>query len=640
MNELYEIIKAKYDEIENLRKELNDVEEKSENARKEYEASKLELDKFSDKQSGFYKDRLAIVEEKDAQFRKIDAERMLKDREFSLAFEEKKNEILSLIQTKKEYIDENRNVDIEKLNSTDFTGLTEEEIKEQKAKLEEEIILNNTTKEEFLKLPDTDKAKVRKAKENYLNNKNKLNELNEDAKKLELKRLYDFLNGRKPIDRFLELEELENKINDNFNIKNISQIGEMVNDFSNEKPEVEEPEIEELEIEEPEIEEPEVEEPDIEEPEVEEPEENMSAKEKHEKMLELSGVKFGVNKEKEGWTKPSIKTQEPKQNKIDPLVKDLNTNSTVKKLNKVELKPEQKYKLDRLKQNEKEEEILKEKTKQLGIVIEFNAKENNYTYSYVKDGKVISETIDGDDKKDISYIYNNFKNCDYYKKYYDKTIDEFVEDNTSKEIIEILYNLEKEFDMPLVDDYLQQIEKANDIYAGEYNMGLSDEIKFIFNMKGVYANKDNSFSKCRKLMLMANSHKGKFDFNFKNTKVIKGFTRITEFLDNHTSIIKRYKNIQEKALLKANNRAEIAEKSIVEEEKGETEESKQEMMNDKKSFLSRIKYIKQKRNVKNKPQTRENTKFRPLKKIKDYIKGTEFEENTTVKEESNDEKVH
>jgi len=209
MEELLEKIK---DEIKIIKKQQSKVEkltEKSANLQEEEKKSQEELDTIKDANSGFYQDAKKELDEKHYEFVMTDNERRNEEKELDKLIAEKKAKIRQEIADKKNYVDENRNVKL-----VEDIG----RLKAEKERLDKEIELNNVTKEEFDKKSDSEKKEIRKAKENYLHNKNRLAEINPMIE------LTDFLNGLSPKQKFIELDELDRKVEANFNKNELDNI--------------------------------------------------------------------------------------------------------------------------------------------------------------------------------------------------------------------------------------------------------------------------------------------------------------------------------------------------------------------------------------------------------------------------------
>ena len=210
MEEIFKKIENEIKFIKEQEKKLEILTESSKEAQDELKKVEEERNAVTDKESGFYKDLSEKVTESEKAFREEDIKRMSKDREINKLVSEKKESILKDLEAKKQYIDENRNIDLQ--------GIDLKQLKEEKEKLEKEIKLNDTTKQEFELMSDSDKKAVRKAKENYLNNKHRLEEINP---KIEL---MDTLGDKSPKDKFIEIENLIKNVEEKFNRDNIDAL--------------------------------------------------------------------------------------------------------------------------------------------------------------------------------------------------------------------------------------------------------------------------------------------------------------------------------------------------------------------------------------------------------------------------------
>ena len=208
-----EILKKIEEEVKTIKEEQEKlvlIEKENDEARAKLEKAEKEAEAISDKESGFYKDVVKNTNELESQFRDINNKRMGKDRELNKLIAEKKDKILKEIADKKQYIDENRNVDLK--------GKDLGKLKEEKQKIEKELKLNETTREEFEKMTDTEKQEVRRAKENYLNNKHRLNEIEPTIK------LMETLEGKEPKDKFMELDNLMKNVETKFNRNSFEEV--------------------------------------------------------------------------------------------------------------------------------------------------------------------------------------------------------------------------------------------------------------------------------------------------------------------------------------------------------------------------------------------------------------------------------
>lgn len=210
MEEIFKKIENEIKFIKEQEKKLEILTESSKEAQDELKKVEEERNAVTDKESGFYKDLSEKVTESEKAFREEDIKRMNKDREINKLVSEKKESILKDLESKKQYIDENR--------KTDLQGIDLKQLKEEKEKLEKEIKLNDTTKQEFELMSDSEKQAVRKAKENYLNNKHRLEEINP---KIEL---MDILGDKSPKDKFMEIENLIKNVEEKFDRKNMDAL--------------------------------------------------------------------------------------------------------------------------------------------------------------------------------------------------------------------------------------------------------------------------------------------------------------------------------------------------------------------------------------------------------------------------------
>lgn len=214
MEEILEELKNEINTIKSEQDKLEVLAENSEKFRLEEKELQQELNSIEDKGSGFYKDLSEQISEKHDSFTVANNERMNKDKEINKLISEKKETILNEVVAKKQYLDENRKANLENINL--------DELKAEKEKLEKEIELNDTTKEQFIQMNDSEKQAVRKAKENYLNNKHRLDEINPTIE------LMDLLDGKTAKERYIELSNLEKMIEKNFNRDNLDKMLENI----------------------------------------------------------------------------------------------------------------------------------------------------------------------------------------------------------------------------------------------------------------------------------------------------------------------------------------------------------------------------------------------------------------------------
>ena len=208
-------------EIKELKKQKESIEklsEQSANLKVERDKKKQELDKIQDYKSAFYEDLSKEYSEKDSEFATSLAHEELAKRNLKTNLEEKKLKILNELEVKLAKVEKNRNSEFANLKQDEVKKLTEE-----KKKLEEELKLNNVTKEEWLKLPREEQIKVNHAKEQYLNNKHRLENI---EPKLEIANLYE---GKTPVEKYTEIKEKMDVINNEFTLENLDNLIEKLN---------------------------------------------------------------------------------------------------------------------------------------------------------------------------------------------------------------------------------------------------------------------------------------------------------------------------------------------------------------------------------------------------------------------------
>ena len=208
MKEILEKIKNEINAIKKEQKNLEELTIQCDELKKQKKELETQRDEIGDPNSGFYQDVVQKIEEKNNEFIEANNERMNKNKTIEKLITEKKEEIKKHIADKKHYIDENRNVD---------------KLKEEKEQLEREVELNNITREEFDTKTDAEKKEIRKAKENYLNNKHRLAEINPIIE------LIETLDGKDPKEKFMELNNLDKQIDTNFNKNGFDVILEELN---------------------------------------------------------------------------------------------------------------------------------------------------------------------------------------------------------------------------------------------------------------------------------------------------------------------------------------------------------------------------------------------------------------------------
>ena len=201
--ELVKKEKEKLDRIDNTVLDLaNTAKEKNE-----------EADKIEEKDSGFYKDAIKEADEaKEAHNQAWQNAKIIREKKTKV-LNKAKESVIAQLKAKQKFIDDNRKVDL-----SQYTPEKIAELKEERDKLKEEIELNSTSKEEFEKMSDDDKNKVRKAKENYLNNKKRLEKIEPEIL------LVDVLGGKEPKERFTEIGKMVKEVEEKFDFKHIKKL--------------------------------------------------------------------------------------------------------------------------------------------------------------------------------------------------------------------------------------------------------------------------------------------------------------------------------------------------------------------------------------------------------------------------------
>lgn len=228
MEELLERIESEINSVKEEQAKLEELTEKSAKLQEEEKQLGEELNTIKDAKSGFYQDAKQKLDEKHQEFTEANNNRMSKEKEVDKLIDEKKTEIRKQIAAQKQYLDENRNVDLADLKAIDV-----DKLRAEKEKLDREIELNSITREEFDKKSDSEKKEIRKAKENYLNNKHRLAEINPKLQ------LIDALDGKTPKEKFIELDNLDRNIESNFNKNSLDNIVHDINKTKEEKEDIE-----------------------------------------------------------------------------------------------------------------------------------------------------------------------------------------------------------------------------------------------------------------------------------------------------------------------------------------------------------------------------------------------------------------
>lgn len=173
-----------------------------------------EAQQIKEKESGFYKDIINERDENQKLHRELFDQREKEKNKLNKEIAESKLEIIKELKEKQKVIDENRKKDLENIDV--------EALKKEKEVIEEELALNDVTKEEFLKMNSEEQSKVRRSKERYLINKKRLAEIEPVID------LADLLDGKEPKDRFLEISDVINQVNEKFNIEHMEELKSLV----------------------------------------------------------------------------------------------------------------------------------------------------------------------------------------------------------------------------------------------------------------------------------------------------------------------------------------------------------------------------------------------------------------------------
>lgn len=223
-----EINKFGNDKIKEMIEEVKKIkflERVCKKAEENYQDLKEKQDKIEDKESEDYKKAQIETEKKQKVFSALSKARKNKRKAVEDKIVKSKNEILTKLEEKRRFIQDNKDKNLDDKNL--------ENLKSEKEKLEKEILLNDTSKEDFLKMSDDEKNTVKKAKENYLNNKSRINEIEDEIKTVtEMKKT---LREEKPEDALSEISNLMSKIDKYFNLEGLERLNEKRENKENNK---------------------------------------------------------------------------------------------------------------------------------------------------------------------------------------------------------------------------------------------------------------------------------------------------------------------------------------------------------------------------------------------------------------------
>lgn len=216
MEEIRKEIFEKLNQFIDQKKEIDELEEKMTNYKNEIETKQKEMETVG-KDSGFYKDLEEEKKEKEFKRSEISNDKIIKEDKIKEEVKAFKKEVIGKLKDEQKLIDENRKEDLEKYGDID-------KLKEEKEKLEEELKLNDVTPEEFAKKTPEEQRKIRTAKEQFLNNKHRLNEITP------IINLTDLLEGKKPMEKYIEIGNMIDSVNKDLNFENLEQYKEeMIN---------------------------------------------------------------------------------------------------------------------------------------------------------------------------------------------------------------------------------------------------------------------------------------------------------------------------------------------------------------------------------------------------------------------------
>ena len=185
----------------------------SEELRKAMREKEEEMKQIQDSSSAFYQDIYQEYKKIDDQFKVLTSKRMSSERILKNNVEKIKQEKIAKLKDELKSVEENRNSEYVNISSEEA-----EQLRNERKELQEQIKLNDVTKNEFEKMPHEEQIKVRHAKEQILNNKHKLREIDS---KLEIIDLY---KGQKPLERYKEINKKIDTINREFTVENLDNL--------------------------------------------------------------------------------------------------------------------------------------------------------------------------------------------------------------------------------------------------------------------------------------------------------------------------------------------------------------------------------------------------------------------------------
>lgn len=192
---------------------INVMNENNEKLLKEIKAKEEEMKQIQDSKSVFYQDIYQEYKEKDDKFKVLISKRMSAERMLEKNIEKIKQEKIAKLKEELKSVEENRKSEFVNINSKEA-----EKLRSEKKELQEQIKLNDITKVEFENMPYEEQGKVRKAKEQILNNKHKLQEIDSKLK------IVDLYKGKKPLERYKEINNEIDTINREFTLENLDNL--------------------------------------------------------------------------------------------------------------------------------------------------------------------------------------------------------------------------------------------------------------------------------------------------------------------------------------------------------------------------------------------------------------------------------
>ena len=530
-----------------------------------------EMKRISNVKSGFYKDLEEELANSDKKYTKLTEQYFNKKKLLESKMEKKKTEVIKVLQGKLTFLDENRKTNIADLKS-------------EKARLETQILLNDTTSEQYLAMGAAEQREVRNAKEKVLINKKRLNEVLNTIQTLE-----SLLDGKTAKDKYIEINNMIASIENKFNFQNIEEYRdeldkENTNLYSEELGKAQQDE----QPEQTKAEEKQSPKPD-EQPEQAKAEEKQSPK--PDEQPEQAKV------EEKQSPKPA---EQPEQAKVE----EKQSPKPAGQPEQTKTEEKQQPKSEQNKPLTKEQIIAKRRanTDKHDIIVEYSAKDNTYAVGNPKT-KFLLEVNRNDlySKKDFAA-----KVAQVNKEVTDL-------DNVDTNILQALGKYDKENDTLKAKDYYTVLTKNTENNKAIKDNMSNKKITICYDLRGLYDKvvidgvKVNKFSAKERMMILEDANNAKklgVAYVRKGTKV-----RIREMLEKF-----RYKMTLNKMLYVGD-----------ETEKKESKESDKDFKNIEKNLDKEIDKMfkkeskKQKRRLKNKPSKESMNKKGKFAKMRDRI---------------------